>query len=83
MSEINKPQPPDQYGLTIKGCSRLKVKPAIGFTLPSAGVTPAPSLKKSRNVEDAISLSRLVGGGGNYLASFFAGEAAGRDAAGR
>jgi hypothetical protein len=22
------------------------VKPAVGFTLPSAGVTPAPSIKK-------------------------------------
>jgi len=27
------------------------VKPAVGFTLPSAGVTPAPSGRKSRNVE--------------------------------
>jgi hypothetical protein len=31
------------------------VKPAVGFTLPSAGVTPAPSGRKSRNVEDSIS----------------------------
>ena len=30
------------------------VKPAVGFTLPSAGVTPAPSDKKSRNVEDDL-----------------------------
>jgi len=29
----------------------LYVKPAVGFTLPSAGVTPAPSGRKSRNVE--------------------------------
>ena len=35
----------------------LNVKPAVGFTLPSAGVTAAPSDKKSRNDEDAISLS--------------------------
>ena len=35
----------------------LNVKPAVGFTLPSAGVTPAPSEKKSRNVEDNLSLS--------------------------
>ena len=33
------------------------MKPAMGFTLPSAGVTPAPGEKKSRNGEDAISLS--------------------------
>jgi hypothetical protein len=32
----------------------------MGFTLPSAGVTPAPSEKKSRNVEDDLSLS--IGG---------------------
>jgi hypothetical protein len=38
--------------------SQLKVKPAVGFTLPSAGVTPAPSEKyKSQNGEDAILLS--------------------------
>jgi hypothetical protein len=40
------------------------VKPAVGFTLPSAGVTPAPGEKKSRNVEDDISLS------GSVLVSF-------------
>ena len=33
------------------------VKPAVGFTLPSAGVTPAPSEKKSQNGEDALLLS--------------------------
>jgi hypothetical protein len=33
------------------------VKPAVGFTLPSAGVTPAPGEKKSQNGEDAILLS--------------------------
>jgi hypothetical protein len=32
------------------------VKPTVGFTLPWAGVTPAPSEKKSRNVEDNLSL---------------------------
>jgi hypothetical protein len=32
----------------------------VGFPLPSAGVTPAPSDKKSRNVEDNLSLSRSV-----------------------
>src|SRR5277367_760688 len=35
----------------------LNVKPAVGFTLPSAGVTPAPSDRKSQNGEDAILLS--------------------------
>ena len=34
------------------------MKPAMGFTLPSAGLTPAPSGRKSRNGEDAISLPR-------------------------
>jgi hypothetical protein len=49
------------------------VKPAVGFTLPSAGVTPAPSEKKSRNVEDAISLegSGEEAAVGNYLARYF------------
>jgi hypothetical protein len=32
------------------------VKPAVGFTLPSAGLSPAPSVRKSRNVEDDLSL---------------------------
>ena len=36
----------------------MNVKPAVGFTLPSAGVTPAPSEKyKSQNGEDATLLS--------------------------
>ena len=34
----------------------LNVKPAVGFTLPWAGVTPAPGDRKSQNVEDDISL---------------------------
>ena len=38
--------------------AQLKVKPAVGFTLPSAGVTPAPGEKyKSQNGEEAILLS--------------------------
>jgi hypothetical protein len=39
------------------------VKPA-GFTLPSAGLTPAPSEKKSRNDENNLSLAlnKLNGG---------------------
>src|SRR5271170_1606836 len=28
--------------------TRFEVKPAVGFTLPWAGVTPAPSVKKMR-----------------------------------
>jgi hypothetical protein len=32
----------------------------VGFKLPSAGVTPAPSDKKSRNVEDDTSLHGSV-----------------------
>ena len=43
----------------------MNVKPAVGFTLPSAGVTPAPSGKKSRNVEDDVSLSGSGGLGAN------------------
>ena len=31
--------------LTANGKTQLYVKPAMGFTLPSAGVTPAPSDK--------------------------------------
>ena len=40
----------------------------MGSTPPSAGVTPAPGEKKSRNGEDAISL-RGFGGRGSDLAS--------------
>jgi hypothetical protein len=66
------------------GTTLLNVKPAVGSTPPSAGVTPAPS-DKSRNVEDDISLSGSVrrAAAGNYLARYFTGEAAGRNAAGR
>ena len=32
------------------------MKTAVGFMLPSAGVTPAPIEKKSQNGEDAILL---------------------------
>ena len=46
----------------------FNVKPAVGFTLPSAGVTPAPSDKKSRNGEDAIPLS------GSFCSAFPAGK---------
>jgi hypothetical protein len=35
----------------------IEMKPAVGFMLPSAGVTPAPSEKKSQNGEDALLLS--------------------------
>jgi hypothetical protein len=35
---------------------QLNMKPAMGFKLPSAGLSPAPSVKKSRNVENDISL---------------------------
>jgi hypothetical protein len=58
----------------------------VGFTLPSAGVTPAPGEKKSRNVEDAIPLPGSWGEAAvcNYLARYyFTGQAAGRIAAGR
>ena len=57
----------------------LNVKPAVGFTLPSAGVTPAPSDRKSQNGEDAILLS---GSSGElrpefYLARYFHGRGGG------
>jgi len=59
------------------------MKPTVGFILPWAGVTPAPSEKKSRNVEDDISLSGFgEDAAWNYLARF-TGEEAGRNAAGR
>ena len=35
----------------------IVVKPAVGFTLPPAGLSPAPSEKKSQNGEDVILLS--------------------------
>ncbi len=50
----------------------MNVKPAMGFTLPSAGVTPAPSDRKSRNVEDAIPLSGFwAEASESYLARYF------------
>jgi hypothetical protein len=36
------------------------VKPAVGFTLPSAGVTPAPRVKM--RMRDSVLLRRLVAG---------------------
>jgi hypothetical protein len=43
------------------------MKPSAGFKLPSAGVTPAPGEKKSRNGEDAISLRGFLGEEGDDL----------------
>ena len=34
----------------------IEFETRVGFKLPSAGVTPAPSVKKSQNSEDAILL---------------------------
>ena len=65
---------------------KLNLKPTVGFKLPSAGVTPAPSERKSRNVEDDISLERVLGeevARKTYLARYFTGEAADRIAVGR
>ena len=39
--------------------NELKVKPAVGFTLPSAGVTPAPSIKR-KVARSALLCSRSV-----------------------
>jgi DNA-binding PadR family transcriptional regulator len=36
----------------------LDVKPAVGFTLPSAGVTPAPSVKRKR-MRDVVPVRKL------------------------
>jgi hypothetical protein len=44
------------------------MKPTVGFTLPWAGVTSAPGDKKSRNGEDALSLSGSVKKGGSLHA---------------
>jgi hypothetical protein len=38
----------------------LKVKPAVGFTLPSAGLSPAPSERKK--MRDFVPAGKLVGG---------------------
>ena len=48
----------------------LNAEPTVGSAPPWAGVTPAPSEKKSQNGEDAISLRGFFGerGAGNYLA---------------
>ena len=35
-------------GDSIKCETKLNVKPAVGFMLPSAGVTPAPGIKKDK-----------------------------------
>jgi hypothetical protein len=63
----------------------MLMKPAVGFMLPSAGLSPAPSDKKSQNGADAILLEGSFGeeAAGIYLARYFTGEAAGRTAAGR
>src|SRR5208337_5638031 len=37
----------------------LNVKPAVGFTLPSAGVTPAPSTRKRCGTEFTLSTRRV------------------------
>src|ERR1700684_4691072 len=47
-------------GEELEEATRSYVKPAVGFTLPSAGLSPAPSEKKTRNVEDNLSLSGSV-----------------------
>ena len=48
----------------IAKVTKLNVKPAVGFTLPSAGVTPAPSDKKERCGTSSLSGS---GFGGHHL----------------
>jgi hypothetical protein len=56
------------------------LKPTVGFKLPWAGVTPAPSEKKSQNGEDAILLKgSFLGMGGREFTSpvIFTGEEAG------
>jgi len=47
-------------GREVEEATQSNVKPAVGFTLPSAGLSPAPSVKKSRNVEDDLSLLSSV-----------------------
>jgi hypothetical protein len=53
------------------------VKPPVGFTLPSAGVTPAPSIKKDAGLHPC---SNFLSGKpqGIHLARYFTGEEAGR-----
>jgi len=60
------------------------VKPAVGFTLPSAGLSPAPS--DNRKMARTPFCSQVLFGNfwrasGSYLARYFTGEAAGRIAA--
>jgi hypothetical protein len=43
------------------GRNFIGMKPAVGFMLPWAAVTPAPGENKARNVEDDISLSGSSG----------------------
>ena len=58
-----------------------KKKPAMGFKLPSAGVTPAPSDRKKGCGTSSL-LEVLMGErSDSYLARYFTGEAAGRIAA--
>ena len=61
--------------------TRLNVKPAVGFTLPSAGLTPAPSGGNREMSRTTFRSEVLWGEGGvwNYLARYFTGEAAGRN----
>ena len=37
----------------MDGYSELNVKPSLGFTLPSAGVTPAPAVRRRENLRSA------------------------------
>jgi DNA-binding PadR family transcriptional regulator len=45
----------------IAKVTKLNVKPAVGFTLPSAGLSPAPRVKK-RKMRDVVPVRKLGGG---------------------
>jgi hypothetical protein len=55
----------------------FNVKPAVGFTLPSAGVTPAPSTNRKMARTPFCSRVPLGGSALEYLARYFTGEEAG------
>src|ERR1700722_11570096 len=48
------------------GRNLIVVNPAVGFTLPSAGVTPAPSINR-KVARSALLCSRVPGGGFRLL----------------
>src|SRR6202142_967987 len=55
----------------------IVVKPAVGFTLPSAGLSPAPSDKMRGFVPGRTFFVWILSAANLYLARYFTGEEAG------